>query len=87
MVPADDRPANRYPDGSAEALAQLHHELKTPLTVIAGRAYLLARAIQRSPALTEEERAGMLAGLAIIDGAVLTLVAVINAIGQEDGAG
>jgi signal transduction histidine kinase len=87
MVPADDARPGGYPDGFADALAQLHHELKTPLTVIAGRAQLVARAIRRSPTLSEDERAGMLAGLTAIDAGVVQLVAVIEAIGQEPGDG
>lgn len=80
MAPAD----HPSPDLPADALARMHHELKTPVTIIAGRAQLVARAIRRSPSLSNDERAGMLASLAAIDAAVVALVAAIEAIGQED---
>jgi signal transduction histidine kinase len=62
---------------------QLRHELITPLTTIHGRAQLVARAVQRSPSLTEEERAGMLASLATIEAAVRVMITVIKGMGRD----
>ena len=62
---------------------QLRHDLKTPLTTIRGRAYLLARAVRRAPALTDDERARMLAGVAAIEGAVGEMVTVIDGIAGD----
>jgi signal transduction histidine kinase len=75
---ADDVP---QPD----ALDQLRHDLKTPLTTIHARSQLLGRAIRRSPSLTDDEQAWMLETLATIDEAVRTMVTVIDAMGR-DGA-
>jgi len=63
---------------------QLRHDLKASLTIVSGRAQLIARAIRRSPSLTDAERAGMLENLAVIDGAVLALVARIDALGVAE---
>jgi signal transduction histidine kinase len=79
MAPADVPP----PDHSLDAHDQLQHDLKAPLTIVYGRAQLLARAIRRSPALSAAERAGMLAGLGTIEAAVLALVATIDTMGHE----
>jgi signal transduction histidine kinase len=73
---ADDVP---QPD----ALDQLRHDLKTPLTTIHARSQLLGRAIRRSPSLTDDERAWMLETLATIDEAVRTMVTVIDAMGRD----
>ena len=63
-----------------DPLDQLRHDLRSPLTTIRGRAYLLARAVRRAPSLTEEERTRMLAGVAAIEEAVVAMVAVIEGI-------
>ena len=57
---------------------QLRHDLKTSLTTIYSRAYLLGRRIRRSPTLSEEERVVMLADLAIIEASVQAMVVVID---------
>ena len=57
-----------------DPLDQLRHDLRSPLTTIRGRAYLLARAVRRAPSLTEDERTRMLAGVAAIETAVATMV-------------
>lgn len=62
---------------------QLRHDLKTPLTTISGHAQLLGRAIRRSPSLTDEERARMVASLATIEEAVRVMVTSIEAMGRE----
>ena len=81
MTAADDSP-----DGIVyEPADQLRHDLKTPLTTIAGRAYLLARSIRCSPSLSEEERATMLAGVVTIEAAVRAMIPVIDAMGREHG--
>ena len=59
---------------------QLRHDLRSPLTTIRGRAYLLARAVRRAPSLTDEERTRMLAGVAAIEAAVAAMVTVIEGI-------
>ena len=65
-----------------DAADQLRHDLKTPLTTIYARAYLLGRAIRRAPSLADEERMTMLAGIATIETAVRTMSAVIDAMGD-----
>jgi K+-sensing histidine kinase KdpD len=64
---------------------QLRHDLKTPLTTIHARAQLLARGVRRSSSLSEEEQTRMLAGLAVIEAAVLTMVTRIDGMGREGG--
>jgi signal transduction histidine kinase len=66
-----------------DAADQLRHDLKTPLTAIYARAYLLARAIRRAPSLADEERMTMLAGITAIETAVRTMTACIDAMGDE----
>jgi signal transduction histidine kinase len=66
-----------------DALDQLRHDLKTPLTTIHARVQLLGRAIRRSPSLTDDEQARMLESLATIDEAVRTMVTVIDAMGRD----
>ncbi len=61
-----------------DRLDRLRHDLRSPLTTIRGRAYLLARAVRRAPSLTEEERTRMLAGVAAIEAAVAAMVVVID---------
>ena len=70
-----------------DALDQLRHDLKTPLTTIHARAQLLGRAIRRSPSLTDDEQARMLESLATIDEAVRTMVTVIDAMGRDGADG
>jgi signal transduction histidine kinase len=68
-----------------DPLDRLRHDLRSPLTTIRGRAYLLARAVRRAPSLTEEERTEMLAGVAAIEAAVAAMVVVIDGIdGDRD---
>ena len=69
-----------------DPLDRLRHDLRSPLTTIRGRAYLLARAVRRAPSLTEEERERMLAGVASIEAAVMTMVAVIEGLDGDDRA-
>jgi signal transduction histidine kinase len=79
----DDTP----PDGAHDPLDQLRHDLKTPLVTIHGRAQLLARSIQRSPSLADEERGKMLESVAAIKTAVAAMVVVIDAINSDSDAG
>jgi K+-sensing histidine kinase KdpD len=82
------RKADASPDGLRhDPLDQLRHDLKTPLAIIHGRAQLLARAVQRSKSLPEEERAKMLAGLTSIEVTVRAMAARIDAISSDDGIG
>ena len=79
------RPAEDSPDGFVyDAVDQLHHDLKTPLTTISARAHLLGRVIRRAPSLTDEERGKMLASVAGIEAAVQAMCSVIDAMGDED---
>jgi signal transduction histidine kinase len=79
MHAADDSP-DRFVYDAAD---QLRHDLLSPLTTITARSQLLARAIRRSPTLTDEERVKMLVGITAIETAVQTMCAVIDAIGDE----
>ena len=79
----DDETHAERPLDSADLLDRLCHDLRSPLTTIRGRAFLLARAVRRAPSLTEEERTGMLAGVAAIDTAVTAMVTVIDGIGGD----
>ena len=63
-----------------DPLDRLRHDLRSPLTTIRGRAYLLARAVRRAPSLSEEERTRMLAGVSAIEAAVAAMVVVIEGI-------
>ena len=65
------------------ALDQLRHDLKSPLTTIYGRTQLLERTIQRSPSLSEEERTKLLAGLAVIESSVQRFVSVIDGMNDD----
>ena len=70
-----------------DPLDRLRHDLRSPLTTIRGRAYLLARAVRRAPSLSDDERTRMLAGVAAIEAAVATMVVVIEGIdGDHDGS-
>ncbi len=72
--------ADDSPDGFVyDAADQLRHDLLSSLTTISARTQLLARALRRSPSLAEEEQVRMLAGIAVIETAVQTLCAVIDA--------
>ena len=76
--------ADDSPDGVVHSPAdQFRHDLKSPLTTVHGRAYLLSRSIRRSPSLADEERARMLEGLAAIEGAVQQMVIVIDGMGSD----
>jgi K+-sensing histidine kinase KdpD len=66
-----------------DPLDRLRHDLRSPLTTILGRAYLLARAVRRAPALPEDERARLLTGVAAIEMAVATMVVVIEDIAGD----
>jgi signal transduction histidine kinase len=81
MSLGDDSP----PDESHDPLDQLRHDLKSPLTTIHGRAQLLARSIQRSPSLADEERVRVLAGLTSIAVAVQEMVTLIDAMHHDAG--
>ena len=70
-----------------DALEQLRHDLKTPLITIHGRAQLLGRAIRRSPSLTDDERARMLAAVVAIETAVRAMVPLIDSMGDAGGDG
>ncbi len=71
-----------------DPLDRLRHDLRSPLTTIRGRAYLLARAVRRAPSLSDEERTRMLAGVAAIETAVAAMVVVIEGIdGDHDTGG
>jgi signal transduction histidine kinase len=76
MHAEDDTHAERPLD----PLDRLRHDLRSPLTTIRGRAYLLARAVRRAPSLTDDERTRMLAGVAAIETAVAAMVVVIDGI-------
>lgn len=72
---------NQTGDGyRLDAIEQLQHDLRSPLTTIRGRAYLLARAVHRAPSLTEDERTRMLDGVAAIETAVAAMVTIIDGI-------
>jgi K+-sensing histidine kinase KdpD len=72
-----------HAERSLDPLDRLRHDLRSPLTTIRGRAYLLARAVHRAPSLSEEERARMLAGVAAIEAAVAAMVVVIEGINGD----
>jgi len=90
---AEDETHAERPLDSPDPLERLRHDLRSPLTTIRGRAYLLARAVRRAPSLTEEERTRMLAGVTAIETAVAAMVTVIEGIDGDrrspdsDGAG
>jgi hypothetical protein len=70
-----------------DPLDQFRHDLRSPLTTIRGRAYLLARAVRRAPSLTEEERSRMLAGVEAIETAVAAMVIVIEGLDDRPSPG
>ena len=77
--------ADNAPDGFVyDAADQLRHDLLTPVTTISARTQLLARDIRRVSSLHEEERTRMLASLTVIETAVQTLCAVIDAMRDEE---
>ncbi|MDQ2651988.1 MAG: hypothetical protein M3Z20_02990 [Chloroflexota bacterium] len=57
---------------------QMCHDLNNPLMVIRGRTQLVERAILRSTALSEAERAYILHSLTAIEAAVLGIVEMID---------
>jgi signal transduction histidine kinase len=59
---------------------QIHHELMSPLTVIAGHTQLLQRQILRANGLTNLERDHLLDDVVSVLGAVETLEAQIGAL-------
>jgi signal transduction histidine kinase len=74
-------PADETDDGDRlDPLDQLRHDLRSPLTTIRGRAYLLARVVRRAPSLSDDERTRMLEGVAAIEAAVAAMVVVIDGI-------
>jgi signal transduction histidine kinase len=81
---AEDQTGDGY---RLDAIEQLRHDLRSPLTTIHGRAYLLARAVRRAPSLTEEECTRMLEGVAAIETAGVAMVAVIDDINSDADAG
>ena len=83
---AEDETHAERPLDPPDPLERLRHDLRSPLTTIRGRAYLLARAVRRAPSLTEEERTRMLAGVAAIETAVAAMVIVIDGIDGEHPA-
>jgi signal transduction histidine kinase len=83
MPAADDSPHGVVYD----PLDQVRHDLKTPLTTISGHAQLLGRAVRRSPSLSNEERAKMLEGLAMIEAAVGAMVTIIDAMSRNSADG
>jgi hypothetical protein len=83
MLAEDETHAER----PLQPLDQLRHDLRSPLTTIRGRAYLLARAVRRAPSLTEDERTRMLAGVAAIETAVAMMVIVIEGIDGDRATG
>jgi signal transduction histidine kinase len=83
MSAADDAP-DEFIYGPFD---QLRHDLKTPLTTIHGHAQLLGRAIRRSPSLTDDERARMLAAVLAIETAVRAMVPLIDRMGDVGAEG
>jgi signal transduction histidine kinase len=77
MSPRDDLPPSPY----TAARNQIQHDLLSPLTIISGRAQLLARLVRRSSSLTERERGALLEGMAIIQDAVRIQAVCIDTIG------
>jgi signal transduction histidine kinase len=63
-----------------DAVDQLRHELKTPLTTIAGHAYLLTRRVRRASSLSDGEQGRMLDGVAAIEEAVRAMVVMIDGV-------
>jgi signal transduction histidine kinase len=61
-----------------DAADQVRHDLRSPLTTISARIQLLARVLRRSPALAEDERVRMLAGITAIAAEVQILGAGID---------
>jgi hypothetical protein len=78
--------ADNAPDGFVDdAVDQLRHDLKTPLTLIAARAYLFARGVRRSSSERDEERERMLDGVAAIEEAVRAMVIMIDGMAGRGG--
>jgi hypothetical protein len=83
-MPEADHAADEFVYTPAD---KLRHDLKSPLTTIYARAYLLGRAIRRAPSLSDEDRTRMLAGVAAIEAAVREMVTAVDGIGAADGDG
>ena len=83
---AEDETHAERPLDPPDPLDRLRHNLRSPLTTIRGRAYLLARAVRRAPSLTAEERIRMLAGVTAIETAVAAMVTVIDGIDGDRSA-
>ena len=82
MPAADDSP-----DGFVyDAVDQLRHDLKTPLTTIYAHAFLLARGVRRSSSLSDQERERMLDGVAAIEEAVRAMVITIDGMKGKDSS-
>ena len=71
-------PENRQEGSGIDQFDQLRHDLMNPLASIRGRAQLLTRAVERSTAISADERTRLLRGLAAIDQAVLAAVEVLD---------
>ncbi|MDQ2652840.1 MAG: hypothetical protein M3Z20_07320 [Chloroflexota bacterium] len=69
---------NQHHGLPADAFDLLRHDLLNPLATIRGRAQLLTRSVARSAGIDEDERARLLRGLAAIELAVITAVAVLD---------
>jgi signal transduction histidine kinase len=75
------RAADDAPDGFADdAVDQLRHDLKTPLSTMYARAHLLGRAIRRAPVLSEAQQATMLEAVTAIEVAVREMVTIVDEI-------
>ena len=83
---AEDQTRAEGPLDPPDPLDRLRHNLRSPLTTIRGRAYLLARAVRRAPSLTAEEQTRMLAGVTAIETAVAAMVTVIDGIDGDRSA-
>jgi signal transduction histidine kinase len=78
-MPSDNADDALPPD----ALEKLRHDLKTSLTTISGHAQLLARAVRRTPSLTDEERGRMLKALSTVEEQVRAMVSLIDDLGRQ----
>ncbi len=77
---------NQHDGLPADSFEQLRHDLMNPLATIRGRAQLLSRAVDRSTAMDDDERARLLRGLAAIEQAVTAAVEVLdNAASYQTG--
>ncbi len=81
---AEDETGDGY---RLDAVDQLRHDLRSSLTTIRGRAYLLAGAVRRAPSLTDDERTRMLDSVEAIETAVMAMAAVIDGIDADAAPG